>query len=904
MQFNASLVCQLFYHVVNADSCWKEAFIKFFGASVPFKRLDPKSWRGEYIKRTRLLRRWEKGRGSNVLIDPKIGEITKLWIGDARRSDERWFLAGGLAEGVVAKCNPLLGKVQKDAVLRMAHVAHVEVAVMAMDQHRVVWGLTTGEVSLTTLAYGTAGQMFQAFVGFHNGPVTCIKLVPNHLGFFLTGGVDGVIKLWDVFRARCVREFTTGTSATQHNRPKIDHICCEPGSRIVAGTSTGEIYVWEADIKAIMAPPPSSTSEVSAPIRSGSSDNISTTMSALPAAASTDPSTSVPSMMPKVVKLPEEPKGVKYLEVEFMADRSGLILTHAADARVMHLYSLHTLEHLATLKSPAHFTPITAVHWDSLKHEQPMISLSNSVRPAMSSIPHVRQGMPSLLATGDQSGNICLWYLADIMKRQDKNRNLHPSQARQDALELEPTCVLKAHDSKVSSLFVDKLIIVSGSADGSAKAWNPVNGKLISVLSTGYIRGHDINDTNSSAVKCLAVNSMQCRGILSIGRLVRSWDFSPDAGLAKEKHRRNMAKKQVQYSGGPKNRIQNYIRHSLEESVSLKQLEEDAKDRREQLHRRYNNLEGLNMVDMTDEEVVEYVMMLSKEHDDQEAAQLALEMQQIHEMEEELALKRQIQSQIGIRNGGEGPSKSAAAWNRQSFEAVSSNSAGIQDDFVTEQEMEEEEELVRRAIAMSMLDMESSSSSSHQDHFHQEHSPVDSKGAHIPDSYEYKPINWGPSDLVDVDTIGSDELERQEDHQIVQSILRELEEEDAKEHNSAEARPSISQSASAPIASSRTTSLPSPSSQPLNSGPTSDDQKQNEPQVKKMTWSMVARTNPGSSATAALSPQRSEPSPQQPQPSSRPLAIIKQYPRSASQEEIEDEDTQLARILSLSMVEK
>src|SRR5690349_5893464 len=99
LQFVVSLVCQLFYHVVNADSCWKQAFIKFFGASVPFKRLDPKSWRGEYIKRTRLLRRWEKGRGFNIMIDPKIGQITELWAETNNTPNQGWFLAGGLSQG-------------------------------------------------------------------------------------------------------------------------------------------------------------------------------------------------------------------------------------------------------------------------------------------------------------------------------------------------------------------------------------------------------------------------------------------------------------------------------------------------------------------------------------------------------------------------------------------------------------------------------------------------------------------------------------------------------------------------------------------------------------------------------------------------------------------------------------
>ncbi|KAF8925358.1 hypothetical protein BGZ58_000875 [Dissophora ornata] len=894
-------VCQLFYHVVNADSCWKEGFMKFFGASIPFKRLDPKSWRGEYIKRTKLLRRWEKGRGSNILIDPKIGQISKLWAEVDNRANEGWFLAGGLTEGVVARCNPLLGKVQKDAVFRMVHLINSEVTVMAIDRHRVLWGQTTGQVSLTTLAYAAAGQTFQTFVGFHHGPVSCVKLVPNHLGFVLTGGVDGVVRLWNVAKARCVLEFRTGSDMASNSRGRIDHICCDPGSRVIAGTSKGEIYVWEVDVNSIVAPASASASGVSTPTQSAA------TMNATPTATANDQgdvhgNMATSATLSRMVKLPEEFKGVGYLEVDFGMSNLGLILAQAVDSTVMHLYSVNTLAHVATLKSPAHFSPITAIHWDIPAYEKPMISPSNSSHSGAAHNLHGRHEMPSLLATGDHLGNICLWYLSDILKRwalQRKHRDHHTTQNLDEPMILEPICVLKGHDTRVTSLFVDKLVIVSGSTDGWAKAWNPVNGKLISVLNTGFIRGREVNNMNSSAVKCIVVNSLQCRGVLSIGGLIRSWDFSPEANLAKDKYRKHMAKKPIHYSAGPKNKIQNDIRHSLEETVSLKRLENQAKDRREQLHRRYNNLEGLNMVDMTDEEVVEYVMMLSKEQEDQEAVQIALEMQQIQEMEEELASKQG--SQLESSNGGEGSSNSVlqSPW----------GTTRIQDDYVTEQELEEEEELVRRAIAMSMQDAEFSSGSSHHgDDFHHEQASVETKD-HDSHGHTYQPLNWESGHVVDVDPMGGDDVERQEDQQIVESILRELEEDDerlgrdVKAENARDAWPSIGANSVA-VTSSFVSSLSSSSLSSAH-GLANENSMRDETPTKKMTWSMVARTNSESAVPAASNSQTGGEHQQatQSQPN-KPSAIIKQYPRGASQEEIEDEDTQLARILSLSMVEK
>ncbi|KAG0209138.1 hypothetical protein BGX28_010517 [Mortierella sp. GBA30] len=907
--FNVSLVCQLLYHVVNADSCWKEAFIKFFGASIPFKRLDPKSWRGEYIKRTRLLRRWEKGRGSNVVIDPKIGQISKLWAPVDNKSSEGWFLAGGLAEGVVARCSPTLGKVQKDAVFRMVHLVNAEVAVMAMD--RVLWGLTTGQVSLTTLSYGTAGQTFQTFAGFHDGSVSCVKLVPNHLGFVLTGGVDGIVKLWDVSKARTVCDFRTGSSLIGNTRTRIDHICCEPGSRIIAGTSSGEIYVWEVDIASIIAPGSATTSGISTPARSASSDNLSAaTLSVTPAAIMPDVgdlagslNTSATQVLPNVIKLPEEFKGVGYLEVDFGIGHIGLILAQATDEAVMHLYSLETLIHLATLKSPAHFTPISAVHWDIPKYEKPMISPSNGARSLVHL--HGRHEMSSLLATGDHTGNICLWYLSDILRRQEllrKDHDLHPSQTIRETLMLEPICVLKGHDARVTSLFVDKLVIVSGSADGWAKAWNPVNGELISVLNSGYIRGREMNDMTSSAVKCIVVNSQQCRGIVSIGGLIRSWDFSPEANLSKDKYRKHVAKKPLHYSAGPKNKIQNDIRHSLEETVSLKRLEDQAKERQEQIRRRYNNLEGLNMVDMTDEEVVEYVMMLSKDQEDQNAVQEVLEMERIREME---LLEHQHALLLQeLSSGGEGPSSPSSVLSAPVISEFSSSSTTIPpvalDADVSQQELEEEEELVRRAIEMSMLDMEPVGDDHHSYNQHEARfDALDTHGLESIHSCSHdQAVEWESSKVIDVDAQDHDDLTRSEDQRIVQSILQELQETETEDIDSESPQKQLKQDHEdrwpSISASSSSTAVATDNGSSSHEG--SVDSK-----PKTMTWSMVARSN----SETSLASNHGQSSLQQiQQAGSRQRAIIKQYPQRASQEEIEDDDTQLARILSLSMVEK
>lgn len=358
-----------------------------------------------------------------------------------------------------------------------------------------------------------------------------------------------------------------------------------------------------------------------------------------------------------------------------------------------------------------------------------------------------------------------------------------------------------------------------------------------------------------------------------------------------------MVKKPIHYSAGPKNKIQNDIRHSLKETVSLKRLEAQAKERQEQLRRRYNDLEGLNMVDMTDEEVVEYVMMLSKDQEDQSAAQEVLEMERIRELEleQQRALERLIQSEPS--NGGEGPSGSSSAPSGTSSLSTAVTSQMNWEEQVSQQELEEEEELVRRAIERSLMDMETDGDNLHVQHaadfditdVHGHH------GAHDDCSHDHA-VEWETSHVVDVDTQDCDDLEKREDQRIVQSILQELQQAEEEEGNmdkgknvikeESEPWPSIAAASSSTVVGDSTARA------------TGED-----PKPQPMTWSMVARTN----SEPALAPLANGQDPQDLQqrtPGGRQPAIIKQYTQGASQEEIEDDDTQLARILSLSMIEK
>ncbi|KAF9584830.1 hypothetical protein BGW38_005007 [Lunasporangiospora selenospora] len=903
-----TLVNRLFYLVVTEDSCWKAAFLKYFGAgTIPFRRLDPKSWRGEYIRRTKLLQNWGRIHRKKVMLHPDIGDVTGLWTDtDHSNIGNRGYLAAGLREGTVAKCDPQLKKSRKDAVLRITELGHFEISVMAMDRNRVIWGFTTGEIAYSILASGTAGQTFQPFTGFHAGPVTSIKLVPDYLWLAITGGSDGVVKVWDTTKSRILCELATISAPTMDILlPTITHICCEPRIGVVAGTSRGEIYIWRLDIYGLFL-----------------QSHI---------AASQNSAGTIPVQLfqpqvfndPVIIKLPEEVNSIKYLEVDFGYGHSGLITAQTTGSSVLHLYSLDTSERLAVLKSPDQTPLISSIHWDFPKYEKPMILLSNGAdneKTLSSSSPpsaqsgekpptedvaarpqnhyrHHRHEVSSSLAVGYEDGSIRLWFLNDVFKRYSRrytdgkkisstqSGTRAPPEHEKEVAELHPVSKWEAHQmSRVTSIHVDKLVIISGSLDGQVKVWNPVNCKLVNFLYKGQ-----------SPAGAMAVNSYQCRCAVAFEEHVLTWDFSPEA--AKDIPRRLMGKRAAQFSASPKSRIQNDIRHSLEESASQRYHDDLAKEQDDLIQKRFNNLEGLNMTDMTDEELVEYVKMLSRDQEEEvDAVRRVMEIQEA----ELLSLDQQQLARENANAEGSSSSVSSSTGGR----SVTATAA-VLGDAVSDRELEEEEELVRRAIEMSMLDMEGESSDWIHSGYH-DHADV---GAGFDNHHHFEHCNaqehahialdhsWVSEDIVDVDTLdGKDPFRHEEeDAEVVQSVLQELqdaerareEKQKALKQDGSDVWPSISISrTSSSLASGSSTSVNEDVSQP-------QQQQQPQQQAAKMSWSMIARTNSESSL---------------PMPSSgagQKQSIIRAYPtRTQQPHEVEDEETQLARILSLSMVEK
>ena len=315
------------------------------------------------------------------------------------------------------------------------------------------------------------------------------------------------------------------------------------------------------------------------------------------------------------------------------------------------------------------------------------------------------------------------------------------------------------------------------------------------------------------------------------------------------------------------------------------------------------------MNDMTDEELVEYVMLLSKDQEEQQqdqvSAQEISEIQRLLDLEQEEQEEevRRIQEQIEDA----GPSSISGR-----HEEPVSGEGGYLDDLVSERERREEEDLVQRAIEMSMLDMDPTEDHHGHDHDHgyaqdldhdhdHDHGHGHSHGAEL--DHAFRPADWDESQIVNVDSAGLNGQTEQEDQTIVQSILDELEEADFSEakvqsvNGSTEAWPSIGKATSSSLPNME---VPVNGASPSNGKGKAVVIEEEQPAKKApMTWSMVARASKDTSSGPGVSTSTSTSS-----MNGKAPAIIKQYTAPAGQEEIEDEDTLLARILSLSLVEK
>ncbi|GAA5900755.1 hypothetical protein JCM8208_004603 [Rhodotorula glutinis] len=187
------LVCRLWNDVVGDEGSWRTAFETYYGVEATSlgRRLEPSSWRSEYISRVSLLRQWHRARTPTVIHNPSLGAVHHLHISlpaaaatapvpsllrgtprsDAPSLTTTPALSVSLDLGAAIHSAPFTGKLSKRPLLSspidhlgrplgLPILAATSFAVSA-DGTRLVWGMRDGSLrfanSSSTIGSGGRG---------------------------------------------------------------------------------------------------------------------------------------------------------------------------------------------------------------------------------------------------------------------------------------------------------------------------------------------------------------------------------------------------------------------------------------------------------------------------------------------------------------------------------------------------------------------------------------------------------------------------------------------------------------------------------------------------------------------------------------------------------------------------
>ncbi|EKM52752.1 uncharacterized protein PHACADRAFT_261356 [Phanerochaete carnosa HHB-10118-sp] len=230
-------------------------------------RREEVTWKREFVRRWNLKRRWENIRPSTISHTPVHSAVAEMHLMPSTSPDPA-LLTASLRYGVVARSLPLKGKTLRgflDASGTLNGIGHgnpnaefspdVSRCVMSADggTARVLWGFRTGAVAVTTApkamdaARAIAARWLRCPVGdAHEGAVEDAAWgteVGNAPRFFVTGGADGRIKIWDAKRVSCL--WTSKLKPGQVLKDPVVKVAIDINAEAVAAAlKSGESVLW------------------------------------------------------------------------------------------------------------------------------------------------------------------------------------------------------------------------------------------------------------------------------------------------------------------------------------------------------------------------------------------------------------------------------------------------------------------------------------------------------------------------------------------------------------------------------------------------------------------------------------------------------------------------------------
>ncbi|KAG0170173.1 hypothetical protein DFQ30_002806 [Apophysomyces sp. BC1015] len=545
----------------------KHAFEAFFG-TLPYKRLLPESWKSEYVLRTHLIRKLEKGRGTIMSFNPKVGPIDDIFVD----FESSLMVAASTEQGVAVKCNPATGKLDRHLLFSTDEGVPLQLTAIKMD--RILWGFGAGFITMTMRAKSIGdGRQLRVFTDFHLAAVKSLALPSFTQEVVVSGSEDGEVKIWDVASKSCAMNlFGIAPGPT----------CIEvTQDYIITGYVNGSVVIWSVHVNRVAADhrarlrDPSDVSQTEIPTRR--------------------------HIHAPCMDVNSPVQSIKYDQ------QSGMVLVSYQGLKEFQKYEIATGNCVAVFGYGHEIGTISCVEWDTtLPTNTPTLKAAlkpqtrrtvSAVRKQMSEHPTsypevdtlISVKTTRLLVTGDTAGTICVW---------------DGDAVSQDGRRVRPLKVLNGHISPISALWIDACKIVSGSDDGWIRIWDPLTGCNINTLANKIPRHAPIDRNDASLMRVKNIRCNNYQGVASIGHQIKTWDFSPDKQLL---GRRNLRPKSKGVSAGARGQFHHEIKQEMKESKE--KLEQEKKEQENQAKK----LKKLTLSGLSEEEMIAYAMMLSQE---------------------------------------------------------------------------------------------------------------------------------------------------------------------------------------------------------------------------------------------------------------------------------------------------
>ena len=235
---SAALVCKYTRTLIDSTA-FRNAFLEHYGRHVRFSAVGA-NWRSEYLTRSTVIRKFDRGRGRNISFDGKVATITHT----CRHSGSS-ILLGNQNNGLVSVADLITGKVQKDMLFPgPTRLTSIDVTAMSVSKYGVAYGFLNGVIAANIFAKNSHNSStYRSFRQWHSSPVTSILMLQGNTPgapTILSGDSEGSLMIWD---HRLSQGLSAQLKVSHH--PIKDLFWDDRRSRCFALTSTMEFLLLD-----------------------------------------------------------------------------------------------------------------------------------------------------------------------------------------------------------------------------------------------------------------------------------------------------------------------------------------------------------------------------------------------------------------------------------------------------------------------------------------------------------------------------------------------------------------------------------------------------------------------------------------------------------------------------------